>query len=150
MTALVYLVIAGLLLWALLRRPQMIVVVLAGSFLLAAGAADFVGDRGVLRAGLIGLDGLVVIAMWLLWNKHQSDRAALVASLGLLKVWFGIAAAATDLPWEVWASGYNALFVVQVLIAGGFSDGVIAWLGRCYYRLRSGGGGVPGYLEKTR
>lgn len=150
MSELVYLGIAALLLWALWRRPQEIVVVLAVTFLLAVGGGEVVHDRGTLRAGLIGLDGLVVVAMWWLWHRYRSDRAKLIATLGLLKIWLGIAAALTALPWQVWASAYNGLFVVQVLIAGGFSDGVMAWVGRCAHRLRARERRSPGYLEKAR
>jgi len=149
MTLAVYIGVGLLLAWALIRRPQMIVIVLAVAFGLAVWVADFAHGGG-LRSILMGIDGLVVIAMWLLWVRFDSERAVMVASIGLLKIWFGIAAALLDLSSLVWASGNNALFVIQVLIAGGFADGIVAWLGRCHHRLHSGDGGLLGHLEKMR
>jgi hypothetical protein len=149
MTAAVYTLVGLLLVWALVRRPQLIVITLAVAFGLAVWAADIMRG-GDLRSVLMGIDAFVVISMWLLWGRYRSERAALVATFGLLKIWFGIAAAATDLTALVWASGNNALFVVQVLIAGGFADGIMAWVGRRYHRVRAGGGGLLGHLEKTQ
>jgi len=147
MTVAVYLGVGGLLVWALVRRPQLIVITMAIAFGLAVAAADFV-HGGEFRSVLMGIDAFVVITMWLLWGRYRSERAALVASFGLVKIMFGIAAAVSDVAGLVWASGNNALFVVQVLIAGGFADGIMAWVGRGYHRFHNRQRGVLGYLEK--
>lgn len=149
MTAAVYTTVALFLMWALLRRPQMIVITLAVAYGLAVWAAEIV-HGGALRSVLMGIDAFVVITMWVLWGRYSSERAALVASFGFLKILFGIASALVDMTNLAWASGNNALFIVQVLIAGGFADGVIAWLGRSYCRLHSRGSRSSGYLEKIR
>jgi hypothetical protein len=148
MTTAVYLCVGGLLVWALVRRPQLIVITLAIAFGLAVAAADVVRG-GELRSVLMGIDAFVVITMWFLWGRYRSERAALVASFGLVKITFGIASAVSDVAGIVWASGNNALFVVQVLIAGGFADGVMAWVGRSYHRFHSRQRGLLGYLEKV-
>lgn len=149
MTAAVYLAVGLLLVAALLNRPQLIVITLAVAYGLAVWAADIV-HGGELRSVLMGIDAFVVIAMWFLWGRYHSDRAALIASFGFLKILFGIAAALVGASNLVWASGNNALFIVQVLIAGGFADGVMAWLGRCIHRSGFGGGSLSGHLEKIQ
>lgn len=149
MTAAVYMTVGLLLVAALVRRPQWIVITLAVAFGMAVWAADIMRG-GDLRSVLMGIDAFVVIAMWLLWERYRSERAALVASFGFLKILFGIAAAMIGASGLAWASGNNALFIVQVLIAGGFADGVMAWLGRCIHRLNSGGGSMSGHLEKIQ
>ncbi len=149
MTTAVYITVAALLVLALLRRPQLIVITLAVAYGLAVWAADIV-HGGELRSVLMGIDAFVVITMWFLWGRYRSERAALVASFGFLKILFGITAAVVGMANLAWAAGNNALFIVQVLIAGGFTDGVIAWVGRGLHRVRSGGGRLSGYLEKIR
>ena len=147
MTLAVYSGIALLLAWALARRPQIITLTLALSFVLAVLATQT--DRGeALRSILMGLDGLTVVVMWSLWKCYRSERAAQIAVLGMLKICFGIAAAVAGMGAAVWASGNNALFVSQVLIAGGFVNGFMAWLGRSHDGARSGGGGLLGHLER--
>lgn len=149
MTSAVYIMIALLLAWALIRRPQWITVSMAIAFASAIAAAEMTsGDN--LRSILMGFDALVVIAMWFLWHAYRSERAALVASLGFVKIWLGIASATTNITWLVWASGNNAIFVLQVLIAGGFLDGIIAWVGNSCLRTRSRRRSLLGYLEKIR
>lgn len=147
MTLAVYVLTSLLLAWALLRRPQMLCVILAGAFVLDVLAAQNVrGDA--LRSILMGVDGLAVIAAWAIWRGFDSSRAALVAVIGMVKVAFGIASAASDLAWVLWASGNNALFISQVLVAGGFANGFMAWLGRSPDGAGTRNRGVLGYLER--
>lgn len=148
LTLAIYAFVSLLLVWALVRRPQLIVIVLAGAFGLSVFAAD-IAHGDALRSILMGIDGLITIAMWLLWVRYDSERAALVAAFAFLKICFGIAAATTAMPHLAWASGNNALFIVQVLIAGGFTDGIIAWLGRGYSRLVPRVHRVLGHVEKA-
>lgn len=149
MTSLVYVGIALLLAWALVRRPQLITIGLCLAFGLAVLAAD-IAEGEHLRSILMGMDALVVIGMWFLWSMYRSERAALVATLGFLKIWLGIAAASFTIDYSLWAGGNNAIFVLQVFIAGGFADGFIAWVGRCHLSFRNRRNGLLGYLEKIR
>jgi hypothetical protein len=128
MTAAVYTMTGALLVWALIRRPQAIVLALAVEFLLAIAAAHYAPGVHI-RPVLLGLDALLVMAVWVLWCIHRSTRAAIVAWLGLSKILFGIAAS-LSVPYIAWAAGNNAFFIAMILVAGGFADGIIAWVGR--------------------
>lgn len=147
MTLAVYIGIAMLLVWALVRRPQWITLAMGMVFVGGILAAD-IAHGGDLRSILMGFDALVVIAMWALWQRFRSERAALVATLGFFKIWLGIAGATTGMSWPVWAAANNAVFVLQILVAGGFLDGLIAWVGHRCLRARHRRSGLLGYLEK--
>lgn len=149
MTAVVYTGIGLLLVWALIRRPQWINVTLAFVFGMAILAAEL-AHGPELRSILMGFDALVVIAMWFLWGAYRSELAALVATLGFLKIWLGLASAAAALSWPAWAGANNAIFICQILVAGGFLDGIIAWVGRCHLRARDRRRGLHGHMEKIR
>ena len=147
MTVAVYIFVSLLLAAALVRRPQALTVILAVSFGLSVVSAQYAhGDS--LRSVLMGLDGFTVIAAWLLWKTYLTERAALIAVIGTVKICFGIAAATVGLSSLVWASGNNALFIVQVLIAGGFANGFMAWLGRGRNGAHVGWRGLLGYMER--
>lgn len=149
MTEIAYLFVFVLILWALYRRPQVITITMAVAFLFAVEVATLVkGDA--LRPILMGADALIVAVMWFLWSAYHSERAAMVATLGFLKISFGIAAALTDISNLVWASTNNAIFIVMVLISGGFLDGFIAWLGHSNSRVGNSWRGLLGHLEKIR
>jgi len=149
MTQAVYLFVSILIVWALWRRPQVITITMAAAFLFAVEIALFVkGDA--LRSILMGADAIVVVVMWFLWSKYHSERAAMIATLGFVKIWFGIAAAVVGFTNFAWAAGNNAIFIVMVLISGGFLDGFIAWLGHSHSRLGTRWRGLLGYLEKVR
>ena len=132
MTVAVDIAAAILLIIALWRRPQAICVTLAVGYLLALPFAQMVhGDA--LRPLAIALDAGVVAVMVPLWYQFRSDRARLVGTIGFLKVVLGLTAAAGSMQWGVYAAVNNGLFFLQILIAGGMADGIMAWLG---YRLR--------------
>lgn len=144
MTLAVNLFVGALLVAALVRRPQALVLTLAGAFLLALGAAEVVhGDH--IRPVLMALDALIVMSAWFLWGKHHSTRSSLVAWLGLCKILFGIAGGFSP-SYLAWAAGNNAFFVVMILVAGGFTDGIIAWVGRSVPGLRARRAGLFRYL----
>ncbi len=146
-TLVLYILTSLLLAWALIRRPQMLTVMLANVFVLAVTAAQsYSGD--VLRSIFMGIDGFAVIFAWLFWKRYDSSRAAIVAMLGMVKISFGIASASIGISDIVWASGNNALFISQVLVAGGFANGFMAWLGRSPDRTNARSRGVLGYLER--
>jgi hypothetical protein len=129
-TALVYLLSAGLLVLALNRKPQAITVTLAIAWLVAVVLEGFLSFHRLLPF-LLALDAVVVVVMGWLYRRYRSDRAQIVMALGALKVTLGIGMALGT--WNVFAAAYNASFFAQVLVAGGMADGITAWLG---YRLR--------------
>jgi hypothetical protein len=145
LTTLVYLAIGVLLVVALIRRPQGLSLALALSFAAAIGAAQIAHDDH-LKPLLMALDALTVIAAWFLWWRHNSTRASLVAWVGLCKILFCLAT--SDWPNIVWASGNNALFIVMILVAGGLTDGIVAWLGRWLSRPGARRAGVLRYLAR--
>jgi hypothetical protein len=143
-TTLIYAGIGALLVAALVNKPQGLVLALALSFLAAIGAKEIAhGDH--IRPVLMALDSFVVVAAWYLWGIHQSTRASLVAWLGLCKIMFAIAASFST-PYLAWASVNNALFVMMILVAGDFVDGIIAWLGRRLAGVGARRAGVFRYL----
>jgi len=151
LTLTIYIGTSLLLAWTLHKCPQRLTVVLALAFVACVVAArQFPGEAqwGTLRSILMGIDGLAVIVSWLLWRRYDSTRAALVTVLGMVKICLGIASASAGVSWLAWASGNNALFISQVLVAGGFLNGFMAWLGRGPDSTRSRSGGVLGYMER--
>lgn len=133
MTVAVDIAAAILLIIALWRRPQAICVTLAVGYLLALSFAQMVhGDA--LRPLAIALDAGVVAVMVPLWYQFRSDRARLVGTIGFLKVVLGLGAAAGSLQWGVYAAINNGLFFLQILVAGGMADGIMAWLGNLTLR----------------
>lgn len=145
MTTVVYLCVGLLLVAALIRRPQALTVALALSFGLSIIAAQ-VAEGLHIKPVLMGLDALLVMVAWALWGQHRSTRASIIAWLGLCKILLGIASSFST-PYLVWAAMNNALFVVMILVAGGFTDGIIAWLGRRFLKPDTRGAGVLRYLE---
>ena len=146
MTSLVYYGTAALLMLALYRRPKPMTLVLAVEFLLAIGAANIAPGLHF-KPILMGLDALVVMAAWAVWTYYRSDRANVIAWLGLCKIMVGISGS-VSMPYVVWASINNGLFVVMILVAGGFSDGIIAWLGRGISRAGTRRAGLLRYLAR--
>jgi hypothetical protein len=79
------------------------------------------------------IDGLTCVVMLLLWSKYQSTRARLVGFIGIPKgiatvaAWSAISAdpGSFSLAYAVFI---NVAFLVQVLIAGGFTDAIGRWL----------------------
>jgi hypothetical protein len=146
MTSAVYLGTAALLMWAIYRRPKPMCLVLGVAFLAAIGAAEIAHGQHI-KPVLMGLDAMIVMAAWFVWTHYRSDRANIIAWLGLCKIMAGISAS-LSMPYLVWASINNALFVVMILVAGGFTDGIIAWLGRRIARTGTRRAGLLRYLER--
>jgi hypothetical protein len=147
LTLIVTIAVTLLMAWALIKKPEALTISLAIVLVLAVLSAQYVrGDS--LRSILMGIDAFGIIAAWAFWRCYNSSRAAQVVAIGMLKVTFGIAAAVSGLDWSFWAAGNNALFVVQVLIAGDFANGFMAWLGRGPDGTGTRSRGVLGYLER--
>jgi hypothetical protein len=151
LTLIIYIGTSLLLAWTLYKQPQKLTLVLAAVFAAAVFAAQQLpgqGERETLRSILMGADGLAVVSTWVLWRRYDSTRAAIVTVLGMVKLAFGVTAASVGMTWLVWASGNNALFISQVLVAGGFANGFMAWLGRSPDSADARSRGVLGYLER--
>jgi hypothetical protein len=147
MTEAVYLLTLIAVVAALVRKPEMISIVLSAHFGAAVFFADVTQGDGF-RSALMGADGIVTVIMWALWRLYDVQRAAIVAALGFLKISFGVFCAIGGVSWVTWASANNAIFIAQVLIAGGFLNGFMAWLGRSRDGSGNGRTGLLGYLEK--
>lgn len=147
LTAIVFIAFAILVLRSIVRRPQAITVTLALAFAFAIWLSfNLVGPS--LRPLLTGIDALVVAIMAGLWTKYHSNRARIVGALGMVKVGMALFSGGTGLSWPVWAATNNALFVMQVLVAGGDADGIGSWLADRWRRLRAGSRGVLGNVGR--
>lgn len=136
LTAAIFAGMAGLLALALWRRPQAITLVLAGTFLAGVAGAAML-PPAARPLSVIVLDLAVVLAMGHLVRRHRSARALVVMWISTAKIAFEIVAALTGLHQPARAATVNASFVVQVLIAGGMANGILAWLGNRLGGLRA-------------
>lgn len=145
MTLAVFAAIAVLVLRGLIRKPQAIMAVLAGAYIASVALSQSL--RGVdLRPLLVGIDAFVVALMVPLWAQYRSQRARVVGALGMVQVGWAIFSGGTGTQWATWAAIENAMFVAQVLVAGGDADGIAAWLGDRIARLRARGAGLLGHV----
>jgi len=74
-----------------------------------------------------------------------SEQARIVAAIGVLKIAFTISAVSFGMVNNARAAIINGAFVVQVLVAGGMTDGIIAWLG---HRVRGVSNRVGSLLQR--
>lgn len=58
-----------------------------------------------------------------------SGPARIIMAVGTFKIAFAIAGSALDLNHNARAAARNSAFIVQIIVAGGMADGLIAWLG---------------------
>lgn len=145
LTLFIYAVIGLLVLRALLRKPQAIMVVLAVAFIAAALAGQHI-PRDDLRPVLTAIDSLVIAAMVPLWIKYHSNRARTVSMIGMCQVGWAILAGGLGSQWNFYAGVENATFAFQVLVAGGDADGIAAWLADRWTRFRARRAGLMGHL----
>jgi hypothetical protein len=127
-TLAVFLLQGALLAGGLLRRPQRIMLVLAAAWGLGLAVAAYWPPETRLPI-IIALEALLIAAMGWLYRAYHSDRALIVMWLGTLKIVWEIAAVLLAWPQYFRAAGINGAFIVQILVGGGFVDGVMAWLG---------------------
>jgi len=147
MTLLVFCAIAALVIAALVRKPQAIMIVLASAFCISVMASQNI-DREALRPFLVGIDSLVVAAMVPIWSRFRSQRARIVGLAGLGQVGWATMAGGTTAPWNLWAAVENATFVFQLLVAGGYADGLGTWLADHWHRARFGGRFLHGHVGR--
>ena len=143
LTAVIFAGLAGLMAVALWRRPQAITLILAAAFVAGVAAASLLPTTAR-PLSVIVLDLVVVIAMGRLVRVHRSARALIVLWIGTFKIAFEIVAALTGLHQPLRAATINGAFVVQVLIAGGMANGLLAWLGNRLDGLRARLHRMPG------
>lgn len=77
-------------------------------------------------------DVCIAIVAYYLWSEHDSQRARMVGVLSLAKLFchFGISANFGSGDWFIYALLVNTGFVVQCLIAGGLTHGMVDFLNR--------------------
>jgi hypothetical protein len=112
---------------ALYRRPDWV----AGGLLVALLFSTALGwsqPAARLPGMLGGMDALVSIGMLALWTHYRSQRARIVGTVALLKCAWAFVMSSNGIDWLAYAIVLNAAFVFQVLVAGGMTDGFIAWL----------------------
>lgn len=118
-------------LWALWRRPDWV----AGTLLVAMLASIPIGQTvpvpdvvGVLAL----LDAIVALIMVLVWTRWRSRRAQLVGFLSLIRAGgaFLMSVTAGQIDWIVFAVCQNAFYFLQLMIAGGWFDRVVAFVDR--------------------
>lgn len=135
-TQAIFLLHGALLAWGLFRRPQRIMLALAGTWLAAIAVGAWWPAESALPI-VMALDAALIVAMGWLYRTYHSDRALIVLWLSALKIVWAMAAVLLAWPQHFRAAGINGAFVVQVLIGGGFADGVMAWLGHSVRHLRN-------------
>jgi hypothetical protein len=120
-----------LLAYALGHKPGPLTFVLA-----LALAASLVSLKVVAKpeqlAVLLAVDAAVVAVMAHIARTGPpsiAEPARIIMAIGTLKIAFAIAAVTLDVGHNTRAAVRNGAFVVQILVAGGLTDGIIAWLG---------------------
>ena len=127
---------------ALYRRPDWV----AGLLLAALVLATVLGwvtpaTRLVGVAALI--EALLSIGLLFVWTIYHSQRARLVGSIALMKGAWCVLMASNGMDWLTFAIVHNSAFVVQVIIAGGCADGLVAFIDRIDpFAVRQRGGRV--------
>lgn len=120
-----------LLAYATGKRPGPITAALVLS--LAVSIASFaVVPRAEQLAAVLAIDaGLVAFMAFLARTAPPqiAETARIIMAIGTLKIVFAIAAVLLELDHNARAAGRNGAFVVQIIVAGGMADGIIAWLG---------------------
>lgn len=128
MTEAVFSLHLALLSWALWRRQEYITVALALSFLAGLGVAEFWPKEARLPV-IVTLDALLVAAMRFLAFRFDSDRARIVATIGGCKIAFVLLAVMIGIALHTRAAAINTAFLVQIIVAGGLGNGILAWVG---------------------
>lgn len=113
------------------RRPGILVETLAVA-LIASLVVVATFDKPDQLPITLAIDAAVVAFMARLARlspSEVSEPARIIMAIGTIKIIFALTGAAVDLNHNARAAARNGAFVVQVIIAGGMADGLIAWLG---------------------
>lgn len=147
MTAAIFTVQGLLLTAALWRRPTWLCLLLAAAWIAAVLITTIWPDLEHPRVTL-PLDLAVTVgASWI--GRHRGCcMANVVASISALKVIFTVFAVALSIHPHARAATINAALIAQCIVAGGMADGIIAGLGRGFWRLRRRHHRTLGYVGK--
>lgn len=113
---------------ALWRRPCIVTVLLALSYAVGVLLAD-IRHHDALRPLLIANDAFLVATVGMARGGREQQLARLVASFSMVSIAVGLSAAMGGWRWNTYAAAVNVIAVKQALFAGGFFDGLLAWLG---------------------
>jgi len=121
----------ALLAFAMGKRPGPLTAALG--IALAVSIASFaVVPKSDQLAVVLAIDAGVVAFMARLARTtppNIAEPARIIMAVGTLKIAFAIAAVLLVIDHNARAAGRNGAFIVQIIVAGGMADGLIAWLG---------------------
>lgn len=129
--ALLVLGVFVLLAYALGNKPGPLTISLAVALAISLALLKLV-DRPDQLAALLAVDAGVVALMAHLARTSPpsvAEPARIIMAIGTLKIAFAIAGVLLEIGHNIRAGARNGAFVVQILVAGGMADGLIAWLG---------------------
>lgn len=117
--------------WALKRRPDWVAGILLATLLVSVVIGQKVKAPDVVGA-LALLDAVISISMLLIWTHWRSRRAQLVGILSFLKCFGAVIMSAgySKLAWDAFAISQNAIAFLQIMVAGGFMDGIVSFFDR--------------------
>ena len=129
--------IAALLVLALWAKPQKITLILVAAYAASIIASHY-RHHEALRPILVFIDAAVVVAMDWLYRRTGSTRARVVSTIGMVSIAWAFFSASTGLHWNAYAAAVNGGFILQILVAGGMANGLMAWLGNSNRLVRFG------------
>lgn len=130
--ALLVLAVFVLLAYALGSRPGPLTISLAVALVISLASLKIVPKGDDQLAVLLAIDAGVVAFMAHLARISPpsiAEPARIIMAIGTLKIAFALAGVMLDLSHNPRAAARNGAFVIQILVAGGMLDGLIAWLG---------------------
>lgn len=84
------------------------------------------------------LDAAVVLAMLALWAHYHSGRARWIGVIGLVKCGWALWQQGMPAPhWNGYTAVINGGFILQLIVAGGWADGLAARADRLLRQLRA-------------
>ena len=112
------------------RRPGPLVLCLAIALGVSLALLAVVEKPDQLAA-LLAVDAGVVAFMARLsrMSPDHADAAHIIMAVGTLKIIFALVGVLLELNHNMRAGARNGAFVIQIIVAGGLADGLIAWLG---------------------
>lgn len=140
-----YLILASMLTGMALQAKRDACCMALACGLIASGALIAI-NPAFIAPYLGAIDAMVCLFMVDLWLKHLSQRARLIGFIGAGKAIVSLLHHSVVLHWFAYALVINSAFVVQVLIAGGYTDALGRWtdrvlserLPRAWVQLRDG------------
>lgn len=127
-------------------RLEIIFLVLGASMGVAIGLGAVL-PRSQLVPMLSILDAAVVLAMMALWAHYHSGRARWIGAIGLVKCGWALWQQGVPAPyWNGYAAVINGGFILQLIVAGGWADGLAARADRLLRLLRARLAGQLGHV----